>query len=82
MGHDEVRAWTIKHNTKGPQAAACIHTDFEKGFVSAEVLGYEDFMQIDELERVDKLKKAMQKQGKDYIVQDGDIINFKCKISK
>jgi len=75
-GEDEVRAWIIKKNTKAPQAAGRIHTDFEKGFIMAEVMDWEAWEQ----ERSEAKVKAIgryRQQGKTYIVQDGDIIFFK-----
>lgn len=79
VGSDEVRAWTIKKNSTAPKAASVIHTDFEKGFISAEVMAYKDFEALG-TNGVEKLKKSFRKEGKDYIVQDGDIVHFKCKI--
>ncbi|EAR95036.2 GTP-binding protein YchF (macronuclear) [Tetrahymena thermophila SB210] len=79
VGTDEVRAWTIKKNSTAPKAASVIHTDFEKGFISAEVLSYKEFEGFGS-NGVEKLKKSFRKEGKDYIVQDGDIVHFKCKI--
>jgi GTP-binding protein YchF len=76
MGPMEARAWTIPQNTKAPQAAAVIHTDFEKGFIRAEVTKYED---IDRLgsEKAAKEAGLMGIEGKDYIVKDGDVIFFR-----
>lgn len=74
-GKDETRAWTIKKGTKAPQAAAEIHTDFEKGFVRAEVINWEKFIEAgSEL----KAKEAglVKTEGKNYVVKDGDICNF------
>lgn len=74
-GKDETRAWTIKKGTKAPQAAAEIHTDFEKGFIRAEVINWEKFVETGgEL----KAKEAglIRTEGKNYIVKDGDICNF------
>lgn len=67
VGSDEVRAWTIKKNSTAPKAASVIHTDFEKGFISAEVMAYKDFEALGP-SGVDKLKKNFRKEGKDYIV--------------
>ncbi|MFC1686632.1 redox-regulated ATPase YchF [Patescibacteria group bacterium] len=75
-GPTEARAWTVKKGTRAPQAAGVIHTDFEKGFIKAEVISYEDFVTTgSEL----KAKEAgkMRIEGKDYLVQDGDVILFK-----
>jgi len=75
-GHDEVKAWTIQKNTKAPQAAGKIHTDFEKGFIMAEVMKFEDF-KSEGSEAGAKAAGKYRQQGKTYIVDDGDIIFFK-----
>jgi len=75
-GKDEVKAWTIQKGTKAPQAAGKIHTDFEKGFIMAEVMKYEDFHELGSESAV-KAKGKYNQQGKNYVVQDGDIIFFK-----
>ena len=74
-GVKEVRAWTITKGMKAPQAAGVIHTDFEKGFIRAEVIAYNDF---DTLESEQSCKEAgkMKVQGKDYILEDGDVMHF------
>ncbi|CEI96573.1 Putative Obg-like ATPase 1 [Rhizopus microsporus] len=79
-GPDEVRAWTIRKNTKAPQAAGVIHTDFERGFIMAEVMKYEDLKELGSESAVKAAGKYMQK-GKDYIVEDGDIIYFKFNVT-
>ncbi len=78
-GVKEVRAWTIKKGTKAPQAAAVIHNDFEKGFIRAEVISYEDFITY-KGEAGAKEAGKMRLEGKDYIVQDGDIIHFRFNV--
>lgn len=75
-GVDEVRAWTIKKGTKAPQAAGKIHTDFEKGFIMAEVMKFEDF-KAEGCETAVKSAGKYRQQGRNYIVEDGDIIFFK-----
>eukprot|EP00794_Sanderia_malayensis_P017844 gene17844-19625_t len=75
-GKDEVKAWTIQKGTKAPQAAGKIHTDFEKGFIMAEVMKYDDFHELGSESAV-KAKGKYCQQGKNYVVQDGDIIFFK-----
>ncbi|KAK2100934.1 Obg-like ATPase [Saguinus oedipus] len=75
-GPDEVRAWTIRKGTKSPQAAGKIHTDFEKGFIMAEVMKYEDFKE-EGSENAVKAAGKYRQQGRNYIVEDGDIIFFK-----
>ncbi|KAI8819814.1 P-loop containing nucleoside triphosphate hydrolase protein [Fimicolochytrium jonesii] len=76
-GPDEVRAWTIRKNTKAPQAAGTIHTDFEKAFIMAEVMRYDDLKELGSDAAVKAGGKYVQK-GKDYVVQDGDILYFKA----
>ena len=78
-GKIEVRAWTIKKGTKAPQAAAVIHNDFEKGFIKAEVIAYDDFI---EFGGENKCKEAgkLKLEGKDYIVQDGDVMHFRFNV--
>mgnify|MGYP002712494523 CR=1 FL=1 len=75
-GADEVRAWTIQKGTKAPQAAGKIHTDFEKGFIMAEVMGFDDFKELGS-EAACRAGGKYRQQGKTYVVQDGDIIFFK-----
>ncbi|GIV44205.1 MAG: hypothetical protein KatS3mg035_1328 [Bacteroidia bacterium] len=75
VGVKEVRAWTIKKGAKAPQAAAEIHSDFEKHFIRAEVIKYEDYIQYRSEASIKEAGK-MAVQGKDYVVQDGDIMHF------
>lgn len=75
-GEDEVRAWTIKDGTKAPQAAGKIHTDFEKGFIRAETIAYDKLMECDGKLSIAKEKGLIRSEGKDYIVKDGDVMNF------
>ncbi|KAM9341983.1 obg-like ATPase 1 isoform 2-T2 [Pholidichthys leucotaenia] len=75
-GPDEVRAWTIRKGTKAPQAAGKIHTDFERGFIMAEVMKFQDFKEEGSESAVKAAGKYRQ-QGRNYIVEDGDIIFFK-----
>ena len=74
-GEDECRAWTIKKGTKAPQAAGKIHTDFERGFIRAEVINYNDLMECGGTAGA-KDKGLMRLEGKEYVVQDGDVILF------
>ena len=78
-GPKEVRAWTVLQGATAPQAAAVIHTDFEKGFIRAEVISYADY---DSYESEAKVKEAgkMRVEGKDYIVQDGDVMHFRFNV--
>jgi len=78
-GVKEVRAWTIHKNTKAPQAAAVIHTDFEKGFIRAEVMAYEDFVTLGS-EAACKEKGKFRVEGKEYVVKDGDILHFRFNV--
>ncbi len=75
-GKMEVRAWTIKKETKAPQAAAVIHNDFEKGFIKAEVISYEDFVSFGGESKCKEAGK-LRLEGKDYVVQDGDVMHFR-----
>ncbi|KAI8388699.1 GTP-binding protein YchF [Radiomyces spectabilis] len=78
-GEQEVRAWTVRETTKAPQAAGVIHSDFERGFISAEVMKMGDLRQLGTEAAVRAAGKYMQK-GKDYTVEDGDIMHFKASI--
>lgn len=75
-GEPEVRAWTIKKGTKAPQAAGKIHTDFEKGFIRAETISYDKLMECDGLLSKAREKGFIRSEGKNYIMQDGDVVNF------
>ena len=75
-GPKETRSWTIDKNTLAPQAAGKIHTDFEKGFIRAETIAYQDFVLNDGWVN-SKTNGKMRLEGKDYIVKDGDILNFR-----
>jgi ribosome-binding ATPase len=78
-GEKEVRAWTITKGMTAPQAAGVIHTDFEKGFIKAEVIKYDDFLKYgSEAACRDNGKLAIE--GKEYIVQDGDIMHFRFNV--
>ena len=74
-GSDECRAWTIKRGTKAPQAAGKIHTDFERGFIRAEVIAFEDMKACGTMAAA-KAKGLVRSEGKDYVMKDGDIVNF------
>ena len=78
-GVQEVKAWTFHKGTKAPQAAGIIHTDFEKGFIRAEVIKYEDFIKYGS-EAACKEAGKINVEGKDYVVQDGDIMHFRFAI--
>ena len=78
-GPKESRAWTIRKNSLAPQAAGVIHTDFERGFIKAEVISYEDFISC-EGESGARKEGKLRLEGKDYLVMDGDIIHFKFNV--
>lgn len=79
-GSDEVRAWTITKGTKAPQAAGKIHTDFEKGFIRAEIVGFDDLVSCDGSMTTAKEKGLVRLEGKEYIMNDGDIVNFRFNV--
>lgn len=78
-GEKEVRAWTIKKGTKAPQAAGVIHSDFERGFIRAEVVGYEQLVQAGSMGRAREMG-LLRLEGKDYVVQDGDVMHFRFNV--
>ncbi|MGN0693232.1 MAG: redox-regulated ATPase YchF [Oscillospiraceae bacterium] len=78
-GQPEVRAWTIKKGTKAPQAAGKIHTDFEKGFIRAEVVSFDDLMACGSMTAA-KEKGLVRSEGKEYVMQDGDIVLFRFNV--
>ena len=78
-GADEVRAWTFLRGSKAPQCAGIIHTDFEKGFIRAEVIKYDDFVTLGSEAAVKEAGK-MNVEGKEYVVQDGDIMHFRFNV--
>ncbi|MDO5572926.1 MAG: redox-regulated ATPase YchF [bacterium] len=78
-GEDETRAWTIKNGMKAPQAAGKIHTDFERGFIRAEVVNYKDLLECGSLSAA-KEKGLVGLEGKDYVVKDGDVILFRFNV--
>ena len=78
-GEPEVRAWTIKKGTKAPQAAGKIHSDFERGFIKAEVVSYNDLIREGSINSV-KEKGLMRSEGKEYVMQDGDVVLFRFNV--
>jgi hypothetical protein len=78
-GVKEVRAWTVHRGDRAPQAAGVIHSDFEKGFIRAEVIAYQDFIAC-RGEAGAKEKGLLRLEGKDYVVQDGDIMHFRFNV--
>ena len=80
-GPKEVRAWTIKKGATAPEAAGTIHTDFERGFIAAEVMKYDDLVNLGS-EAAVKAAGKLATVGKTYIMQDGDIVEFRFNVSK
>ncbi|NJH65456.1 DUF933 domain-containing protein, partial [Staphylococcus agnetis] len=78
-GVQEVRAWTFKEGMTAPQCAGIIHTDFERGFIRAEVTGYEDFV-TNNGEQGAKEAGKMRLEGKEYIMKDGDVVHFRFNV--
>lgn len=78
-GVQEVRAWTIQEGWKAPQAASVIHTDFEKGFIKAEVIGYDDFVKYGS-ESAARDNGRLRIEGKEYVVKDGDVMHFRFNV--
>jgi ribosome-binding ATPase YchF (GTP1/OBG family) len=78
-GPKEVRAWTVTKGSFAPQAAGVIHTDFERGFISAETIGYNDYIQYGSEAKAKEAGK-MRMEGKQYLVKDGDIFHFRFNV--
>ena len=78
-GVQEVRAWTIGNGWKAPQAASVIHTDFEKGFIKAEVIAFEDYIKY-KSEAACRESGKLRIEGKEYIVKDGDVKHFRFNV--
>jgi ribosome-binding ATPase YchF (GTP1/OBG family) len=78
-GVQEVRAWTIRKGMKAPQAAGVIHTDFEKGFIRAEVVSYDDLVNSGSMNAA-KEKGQLRLEGKEYEVKDGDVMHFRFNV--
>jgi ribosome-binding ATPase YchF (GTP1/OBG family) len=78
-GEDECRTWPLRRGSTAPQAAGVIHSDFEKGFIRAEVIGYEDFIKAGTFKKAKELGLA-RLEGKEYVVRDGDIIEFRFNV--
>jgi GTP-binding protein YchF len=79
VGPKEARAWTVHRGAKAPEAAGVIHTDFERGFIRSETIGYDDFVTLGG-EQPAKDAGKMRSEGKDYVVQDGDIVHFRFNV--
>jgi len=78
-GDKEVRAWTVAVGATAPQAAAVIHTDFERGFIRAEVIAFDDYVKLNG-EQGAKEAGRMRLEGKDYVVKDGDVMHFRFNV--
>ena len=78
-GKDECRAWTITKGTKAPQAAGKIHTDFERGFIRAEVIAFDDLMACGTMVAA-KEKGLIRSEGKEYVMRDGDVVLFRFNV--
>jgi hypothetical protein len=78
-GPKEVRAWTIPKDARAPQAAGVIHSDFERGFIRAEVIGYADFIACKGEQGAREVGK-LRSEGKEYVVRDGDVIHFRFNV--
>ena len=78
-GPKEIRAWTVKRGSKAPQAAGVIHTDFERGFIRAEVIAFDDYNTLGS-EAAVKAAGKMRVEGKEYVVQDGDVMHFRFNV--
>ena len=80
-GQKEVRAWTIKKGATAPQAAGVIHTDFERGFIAAQIVNYDDLLSAGS-EQAAKAAGKLRTEGKDYIMQPGDVVEFRFNVTK
>ncbi len=78
-GPKEVRAWTVRKGAKAPEAAAVIHTDFEKGFIRAEVMKFHDFLRL-KSEAAVREAGLLRSEGREYVVEDGDIMHFRFNV--
>ena len=78
-GSDECRAWTIRRGTKAPQAAGKIHTDFERGFIRAEIVAFDDLKACGSMAAA-KEKGLVRSEGKDYVMNDGDVTLFRFNV--
>jgi len=79
-GEDEVRAWTITRGTKAPQAAGKIHTDFERGFIKAEVIAFDALRELGGDMLAAKEKGLVRQEGKEYVMADGDVVLFRFNV--
>jgi ribosome-binding ATPase YchF (GTP1/OBG family) len=79
VGPKEARGWTAHHGATGPQAAGVIHTDFERGFICAEVIACDDFVRLGG-EQAARDQGRMRLEGRDYVIQDGDVVHFRFNV--
>ena len=79
QGPKEVRAWTVRKGSKAPEAAGAIHSDFQRGFIRAETIGYDDFITLGG-EQACKDAGKVRQEGKDYVTKDGDLMLFKFNV--
>jgi ribosome-binding ATPase YchF (GTP1/OBG family) len=79
VGPKEARAWTIRKGAKAPQAAGVIHTDFERGFIKAEIVSFEDLMAAGSMADAKSAGKVRM-EGKDYVMKDGDVVEFRFNV--
>ena len=78
-GEDECRAWTITRGTTAPKAAGKIHTDFERGFIRAEIVNYDDLVALGSVAAA-RDKGLVRLEGKEYVMRDGDVVNFRFNV--
>jgi hypothetical protein len=78
-GPKEARAWTIRQGAKAPQAAGVIHTDFERGFIKAEIVGFDDLIAAGSMAEAKSAGKVRM-EGKDYVMKDGDVVEFRFNV--
>ncbi len=78
-GEKEVRAWTIPRGSRAPQAAGAIHSDFERGFIRAEIVSYGDYVRLRTMEAL-RTAGLVRQEGKEYVMQEGDVVNFKFNV--
>ena len=78
-GEMEVKAWTVRQGATAPQAAGVIHTDFERGFIKAETIAYDDYVELGG-EKGAKEAGRLRMEGKDYVMQDGDVVHFRFNV--
>jgi ribosome-binding ATPase YchF (GTP1/OBG family) len=78
-GEDETRAWEVRRGATAPEAAGVIHTDLERGFIRAEVIGYDDLVEVGSMDQA-KAKGLIRVEGKDYVVREGDILHVRFAV--